>query len=108
MPGAHITIHLPDGTVLSATSDATGHYSFKDVPFGDYRVEVTGIGEGRVTKTIAVRGQNADLDLPVRVISPDLALTGAPSTQEAEWALLLVGLGLLMVLATRRRKKPGM
>jgi TonB family protein len=42
--GASVTLHEASGTERTTTSDATGNYTFDDVPFGEYRVIVRAAG----------------------------------------------------------------
>ncbi|MCK1166264.1 carboxypeptidase regulatory-like domain-containing protein, partial [Streptococcus uberis] len=38
IPGVTVTLTNPDGTTVTTTTDANGHYEFTDLPNGDYTV----------------------------------------------------------------------
>ncbi|MCK1234272.1 MSCRAMM family adhesin SdrC, partial [Streptococcus uberis] len=38
IPGVTVTLTTPDGTTVTTTTDANGHYEFTDLPNGDYTV----------------------------------------------------------------------
>ena len=64
--------HLPyatlglKGTTIGTTTDATGHYFFKNLPVGEFTVEVRAMGYAPAEKTITVQaGQTAELNFAV-------------------------------------------
>ncbi len=56
IPGA--TVHLVNdvsGFNRTATSDATGQFSFSNVPFNPYRIDVTAKGFSKMTQSVLIR-----------------------------------------------------
>jgi LPXTG-motif cell wall-anchored protein len=103
--GAVVTIRLPDGRVITATTDQNGRYVLRDVPFGEHPVTVTIDDKALVVrKSVIVEGESAsDLDIPATELS-GLAFTGTESRDHTQLAFALLMLGLFLVVLTRRRK----
>lgn len=64
--------HLPyatvglEGTTLGTTTDATGHYFLKNLPVGEFTVEVQVLGYKPLQKTVTMKaGQTAELNFEV-------------------------------------------
>ena len=64
--------HLPyatlalQGTTIGTTTDATGHYFFKNLPVGEFTVEVRALGYAPARQTVAIEpGQTAELNFEV-------------------------------------------
>ena len=62
--GEHIpflTVRLL-GTNIGTNTDATGHYFLKNIPEGDYEIEISGIGYVPQTRKVKVRkGHTAEV-----------------------------------------------
>lgn len=50
----YVTIALV-GTTMGVTTDATGHYLIKNIPFGDYTVEAKALGYSTERKKVSIR-----------------------------------------------------
>jgi len=114
-----------NGDPVTATTDADGAYEFP-VPPGDYRLRFTapdgtsltpGTGSDDdvdangltdvITVVLGVNVPDIDAGLVVNEPAPSttpLAFTGTEARQIALLALLLVGAGIMIVLATERRR----
>ena len=61
----YVTIALV-GTTLGTTTDASGHYLLKNLPFGDYTVEVRALGYAPQRRRVSFRrGKTVELDFEV-------------------------------------------
>ncbi|MGN0213641.1 MAG: TonB-dependent receptor domain-containing protein [Muribaculaceae bacterium] len=59
---AYVTVRLL-GTSIGTNTDATGHYFLKNIPEGDYDIEMSGIGYISQTKKVKVRkGKTAEVN----------------------------------------------
>ncbi|MGA9719616.1 MAG: TonB-dependent receptor [Acidobacteriaceae bacterium] len=75
IPGAIVSIQNPVSGLNHATkSDATGNFSFENVPFGSYHVAITAAGFASTTADVDLRSA-----VPV-VLKPQLALSGVATT----------------------------
>src|SRR5579864_9243135 len=81
IPDAIVTIHDPvSGYERSATTNASGNFSFPNVPFNPYHMTVTAKGFASYTQDVEVRSA-VPLDLKI-----SLALAGTVSTVTVEAA----------------------
>ena len=67
--GVVVTLTLPDGSVITTTTDITGHYTFTDLPIGTYTVTVGDAPEGSNltapptgSYTVVIESGTIDLD----------------------------------------------
>ncbi len=69
VPGATVTIANPvSGLSRTITSDSAGRYSFTNLPFNRYHVEVTASGFSPTTGDVQIRtGNAAELNLKIDV-----------------------------------------
>ena len=75
IPGAMVSIQNPiSGFNRGAKSDATGSFSFDNVPFGGYHIAITASGFASATSDVDLRSA-----VPV-VLKPQLALSGVATT----------------------------
>jgi hypothetical protein len=75
IPGALVSIQNPVSGFNHATkSDATGSFSFENVPFGSYHVAITASGFASTAADVDLRGA-----VPV-VLKPQLALSSVATT----------------------------
>jgi SdrD B-like domain len=108
--GAKVTLTLPDGSVLSARTNASGVFEFANLTPGDYDVEVLATDKptnGAIKRKLSVKGVQVASDpaadfgfalaKSVPVKGDDLAFTGASSRNLAmvASAMLLAGVALL-------------
>ncbi|PWJ42316.1 TonB-dependent receptor [Sediminitomix flava] len=59
--------HIPFATVyinelqLGTTSDDSGHFYLKNVPFGEYQITISAVGYRKLTETVSINKKNQDL-----------------------------------------------
>ncbi len=81
IPGATVTIHNPvSGLERTVTTDASGNFSFQNVPFNPYHTTVTAMGFASWVQDVDVRSS-----LPIS-LKISLQLAGATSTITVESA----------------------
>ena len=77
IPGA--TVHLTNamsGLDRSATTDATGHFVFSNVPFNPYRISVSAPGFASLSKQVEIRSVvGEDLKLALQISSASQTVT---------------------------------
>ena len=106
VPGALVTILLPDGRKMTVVTDKNGRYSVPaELPEGSYTVLVQVPGDDAAPRigNITVSGNDFALDIPL--VDSALALTGSQTTTHALWALMLILTGFGLIFATRRREE---
>lgn len=78
--------HLPyasirlKGTTIGLTTDATGHYFFRNLPVGNFTLEVSMIGFKTVTKNVTIQAktsQEIDFELEEENVSLDAVVVSA-------------------------------
>jgi Carboxypeptidase regulatory-like domain/TonB-dependent Receptor Plug Domain len=77
IPGA--TVHLTNGVSgfdRTATSDATGEFSFSNVPFNPYKIEVTATGFSKQSQSVLIRSSvGTSLKLVLQIESASQTVT---------------------------------
>jgi iron complex outermembrane receptor protein len=70
--GATVTLYARETSVRATTvTDSSGNYRFERVPVGDYVVEATSDGFGRIARTIRVEKDSpATLDFALEIVGP--------------------------------------
>ena len=81
IPGAKITVkNLDQGTIITATSDGTGNFTFSALPRGNYSVEVTASGFDRQTQNLTLQVsqvQAVNFKLNPGTVSTEIVVTDA-------------------------------
>ncbi|MDO5665105.1 MAG: TonB-dependent receptor [Bacteroidia bacterium] len=75
----YITIRLK-GTTIGITTDATGHYFLRNLPVGNFTLEVTMIGFKTITKDVVIKAkttQEIDFELEEETVSLDEVVVSA-------------------------------
>lgn len=75
----YVTIRIK-GTTIGITSDATGHYFLRNLPTGNFTLEVTMIGFKTITKNVLIRAkttQEIDFELEEESVSLDEVVVSA-------------------------------
>lgn len=88
VPGAEVQLRSRSGAQSFATADDNGAYSFKNVPPGDYAIEVRAKGFASFTsdERNVVRGQSItnDVKLSVEAVSENVVVTATGTAQRID------------------------
>jgi hypothetical protein len=101
-PIANATVTLSNG--MTTMTDVKGHFSFENVPSGNYTMNTTKAGLKPITQSVsASAGQTNELEVLSMIVSPSSASSDNSFILGAA-AILVVALIALSLLFIRRRK----
>ena len=100
----YVTIRVK-GTTIGITTDATGHYFLRNLPLGDFTMEVSMIGFRTITKEITVKKgttQEVNFELDEGTVSLDEVVVSASrnGTTRRQSSSLVSVVGVKMLEAT--------